>query len=112
MSAQITNNDTVYSINPLYHPSGLLTSIGGAIAGGARLAIVAVTASALPEQIEQCLGQEPAVGPLALTEVGGQLQTLAGHSCSPIHWPSHAAATPNTTLPTMFAAAVASRAVS
>ena len=31
--------DTVYSVTPLYHPSGLMTSIGGAIAGGARLAM-------------------------------------------------------------------------
>ncbi|MBJ8346280.1 alpha/beta fold hydrolase [Antrihabitans sp. YC2-6] len=38
-SGQITKTDTVYSINPIYHPSGLLTSIGGAVAGGARLAM-------------------------------------------------------------------------
>ena len=31
--------DTVYSVAPLYHPSGLMMSIGGAIAGGARLAM-------------------------------------------------------------------------
>ena len=31
--------DTVYSITPVYHPSGLMMSIGGAIAGGARLAV-------------------------------------------------------------------------
>ena len=38
-SAMLTNADTVYSINPLHHPSGLLTSVGGAAAGGARLAM-------------------------------------------------------------------------
>ena len=31
--------DTVYSVSPVYHPSGLMMSIGGAIAGGARLAV-------------------------------------------------------------------------
>ena len=29
----------MYSVTPLYHPSGLMTSIGGAVAGGARLAM-------------------------------------------------------------------------
>ena len=38
-SAALTASDTVYSATPVYHPSGLLMSIGGAIAGGARLAI-------------------------------------------------------------------------
>ena len=38
-SAALTDADTVYSVTPLYHPSGLLMSIGGAIAGGARLAM-------------------------------------------------------------------------
>jgi putative long chain acyl-CoA synthase len=38
-SAALTSADTVYAVAPLYHPSGLLTSIGGAIAGGARLAM-------------------------------------------------------------------------
>jgi putative long chain acyl-CoA synthase len=31
--------DTVYSVTPVYHPSGLMMGIGGAIAGGARLAV-------------------------------------------------------------------------
>jgi putative long chain acyl-CoA synthase len=35
----LTRDDTVYSINPLSHPAGLLTSVGGAVAGGARLAL-------------------------------------------------------------------------
>jgi putative long chain acyl-CoA synthase len=38
-SAALTDADTVYSVTPLYHPSGLMMSIGGAIAGGARLAM-------------------------------------------------------------------------
>ncbi len=38
-AAALTEADTVYSITPIHHPSGLLTSIGGAIAGGARLAL-------------------------------------------------------------------------
>ncbi len=38
-SAALSRGDTVYSVTPLYHPSGLMMSIGGAIAGGARLAM-------------------------------------------------------------------------
>jgi putative long chain acyl-CoA synthase len=38
-SAALGGGDTVYSVTPLYHPSGLMMSIGGAIAGGARLAM-------------------------------------------------------------------------
>jgi putative long chain acyl-CoA synthase len=38
-SAALSSNDTVYSVTPLYHPSGLMMSVGGAIAGGARLAM-------------------------------------------------------------------------
>jgi len=38
-SAALSPADTVYSVTPPYHPSGLMTSIGGAIAGGARLAM-------------------------------------------------------------------------
>jgi putative long chain acyl-CoA synthase len=38
-SAALGSADTVYSVTPLYHPSGLMMSIGGAIAGGARLAM-------------------------------------------------------------------------
>jgi putative long chain acyl-CoA synthase len=38
-SAALSEDDTVYSVTPPYHPSGLMTSIGGAIAGGARLAM-------------------------------------------------------------------------
>jgi putative long chain acyl-CoA synthase len=38
-SAALSGADTVYSVTPLYHPSGLMMSIGGAVAGGARLAM-------------------------------------------------------------------------
>jgi putative long chain acyl-CoA synthase len=38
-SAALSDADTVYSVTPLYHPSGLLMSISGALAGGARLAM-------------------------------------------------------------------------
>jgi putative long chain acyl-CoA synthase len=38
-AAALTPADTVYSLTPVYHPSGLMMSVGGAIAGGARLAV-------------------------------------------------------------------------
>ena len=38
-SAALTEADTVYSVTPPYHPSGLMMAIGGAIAGGSRLAM-------------------------------------------------------------------------
>ncbi len=38
-SAALSKADTVYAVTPIHHPSGLLMSIGGAIAGGARLAL-------------------------------------------------------------------------
>ena len=38
-SAALSPADTVYSVTPLYHPSGLMVSVGAAIAGGARLAM-------------------------------------------------------------------------
>jgi putative long chain acyl-CoA synthase len=38
-SAALTSGDTLYSVTPLYHPSGLMMSVGGAIAGRARLAM-------------------------------------------------------------------------
>ncbi len=38
-AAALSDDDTVYAVTPIYHPSGLLMSIGGAIAGGARVAI-------------------------------------------------------------------------
>ena len=38
-AAALSTSDTVYSVTPIYHPSGLLMSVGGAIAGGARLAL-------------------------------------------------------------------------
>jgi putative long chain acyl-CoA synthase len=38
-SAALTSGDTVYCVTPLYHSSGLLMSVAGAVAGGARLAL-------------------------------------------------------------------------
>jgi putative long chain acyl-CoA synthase len=38
-SAALSEGDTLYSVTPPYHPSGLLMSIGGAVVGGARLAL-------------------------------------------------------------------------
>lgn len=38
-AAALTSGDTIYAVTPIYHPSGLLMSIGGTVAGGARLAI-------------------------------------------------------------------------
>ncbi len=38
-SAALSPADTIYSVTAPYHPSGVMTSIGGAIAGGARLAM-------------------------------------------------------------------------
>jgi putative long chain acyl-CoA synthase len=38
-AAGLTSADTVYSVTPLHHPSALLGSIGGAVAGGARIAM-------------------------------------------------------------------------
>jgi putative long chain acyl-CoA synthase len=38
-SAALDAEDTVYAVTPLYHPSALMMSVGGAIAGGARLAM-------------------------------------------------------------------------
>lgn len=38
-SASLSSGDTIYSAGPVYHPSVLLTSVGGALAGGSRLAV-------------------------------------------------------------------------
>jgi putative long chain acyl-CoA synthase len=38
-AAALSHLDTVYGVTPLHHPSGLMTGIGGAVAGGARLAL-------------------------------------------------------------------------
>jgi putative long chain acyl-CoA synthase len=38
-SAALSGDDTVYAVTPIYHPSGLMMSIGGAVAGGARVAL-------------------------------------------------------------------------
>jgi putative long chain acyl-CoA synthase len=38
-SAALTDADTVYSVTPIYHPSALLMALGGAVAGGSRIAM-------------------------------------------------------------------------
>ncbi len=38
-SAALGAGDTMYGVTPLYHASGLMMSVGGAVAGGARLAM-------------------------------------------------------------------------
>jgi putative long chain acyl-CoA synthase len=38
-AATLSDGDTVYSLAPPYHPSALLMSLGGAVAGGARIAM-------------------------------------------------------------------------
>jgi putative long chain acyl-CoA synthase len=38
-SGALSRADTLYSVTPIHHPSGLMMSIGGAIVGGARLAM-------------------------------------------------------------------------
>ena len=38
-SAALSGSDTVYGATPIHHPSGLMLALGGAIAGGARVAL-------------------------------------------------------------------------
>ncbi|MDX8151289.1 AMP-binding protein [Patulibacter brassicae] len=38
-AAALTPSDTVYAVTPLHHPSGLMMSVGGAVASGARIAL-------------------------------------------------------------------------
>ncbi|MGH3676335.1 MAG: acyl-CoA synthetase [Mycobacterium sp.] len=38
-AANLGRGDTVYCLTPLHHPSGLLVSLGGAVVGGARVAL-------------------------------------------------------------------------
>ncbi|QZT65093.1 acyl-CoA synthetase [Mycolicibacterium austroafricanum] len=38
-AANLSRNDTVYCLTPLHHQSGLLVSLGGAVVGGARVAL-------------------------------------------------------------------------
>ncbi|MDV7136696.1 AMP-binding protein [Williamsia muralis] len=38
-AAALSSNDTVYCLTPLHHASGLLTALGGTVAGGARIAL-------------------------------------------------------------------------
>ncbi len=38
-ASNLSRNDTVYCLTPLHHQSGLLVSLGGAVVGGARVAL-------------------------------------------------------------------------
>jgi putative long chain acyl-CoA synthase len=38
-AAALGRGDTIYCLTPLHHPSGLMVSLGGAVAGGARIAL-------------------------------------------------------------------------
>ncbi|MCZ4549299.1 AMP-binding protein [Gordonia rubripertincta] len=38
-AAALSGSDTVYCLTPLHHASGLLTALGGTVAGGARIAL-------------------------------------------------------------------------
>src|SRR5690606_10394297 len=38
-AANLSRSDTVYCLTPLHHQSGLLVSLGGAVVGGARIAL-------------------------------------------------------------------------
>lgn len=38
-AADLDATDTVYAVTPIHHPSGLMTAIGSAVAGGARVAL-------------------------------------------------------------------------
>ncbi len=50
----MTSNDTVYCWAPIQHPTGLLVSIGGALTGGARLAVAnGFTAPAFWEDVRR-----------------------------------------------------------
>ncbi|MGQ0629447.1 MAG: AMP-binding protein [Sporichthyaceae bacterium] len=42
-AASLSSHDTVHSLVPVHHPAGLLTGVGGAVAGGARLAMSTAT---------------------------------------------------------------------
>ena len=54
-------------------------------------------------QVQQLVGEEVALVPLSLTEVGGELEQVVGHSAPPARIPSHAMASPSTTLTAMLA---------
>jgi putative long chain acyl-CoA synthase len=38
-AAALGSGDTIYCLTPLHHPSGLMVSLGGAVAGGSRIAL-------------------------------------------------------------------------
>ena len=58
----------------------------------------------LAAAVEDHVGEKPAFGAAALTEVGGELETVVVHHRPPSHRPTPAAKRPTTRLTTMFAA--------
>ncbi len=56
-SAALSSADTVYCVTPAWHPSTLFMSVGGAIAGGARVALAArepQNAGAFWDEVRRC----------------------------------------------------------
>jgi putative long chain acyl-CoA synthase len=56
-SAALSSSDTVYCVTPAWHPSTLFMSVGGAIAGGARVALAAgepQDAGAFWDEVRRC----------------------------------------------------------
>ena len=57
---------------------------------------------------KQRIAQEPVAGPVALGEVGRELEAVLVHSAAPTAWPSATAAKPTTSDPSRFAAPIRS----
>jgi len=53
-AAALDRGDTVYCLTPLHHPSGLMLSLGGAVAGGSRIALTrGVDPMRFPEEVHR-----------------------------------------------------------
>lgn len=52
----LTPDDTVYSSLPLHHAAGILVTVGGALVGGARLALADSASSGFPEELDGDVG--------------------------------------------------------
>lgn len=76
-AAALSDADTVYSLTPAYHPSGLLNGLSGAIAGGSRLAL---TTDFAPENFWQEVRR---YGVTVVTYTWNLLRDLAESPASP-----------------------------
>ena len=76
-AAALSDADTVYSLTPAYHPSGLLNGLSGAIAGGSRLAL---TTHFAPENFWQEVRR---YGVTVVTYTWNLLRELAESPASP-----------------------------